>query len=118
MKYLYLFLALLSLSFCEAPPKTPIIGIEDAFVDIKKRILDCLIKSETASEELKKYATYFLATDLKESLNFKIFRENPNDKEVIRKCRRDAFIQDTVRKPKNAIPEVKRFLDKKVEKIN
>ena len=114
MKTLYLFLALLSLALCEGPPKTKLIGIEDAFVDVKKKILDCIIKSETASEELKKYATDFLATDLKESLNLKKFRENANDKDVIRKCRRDAFIKDTMRKPINF--GNKRFLAKKLAK--
>ena len=113
MKYLLIFVALLSLSFCEAPPKSKIIAVEDAFVSVKKTILECLSKSEVASAELKKYATDALATDLKESLNLHKFRENPNDKVVIRNCRREAFIHDTQRKPLQPNIIRGRFLGKK-----
>ena len=116
MKTLYLLLALITLTLCEDAPKTKLIGVEDAFVEVKKRILECITKSETASAELKKYATDFLATDLKESLNLKKFRENTNDKDVIRKCRRDAFLKDTMRKPINSVSHNKRFLAKKIAK--
>ena len=113
MKYLLIFVALLSLSFCEAPPKARPIAVEDAFISIKKTILECLSKSEVASAELKKYATDALATDLKESLNLHKFRENPNDKDVIRKCRREAFIHDTRRRPLQHNIAGGRFLGKK-----
>ena len=115
MKFILLFLALFSLSLCDAPPRNKIIAVEDAFTDIKKRILECISKSESASADLKKYATDFLATDLKESMNLHKFREDPTDKEVIRKCRRDAFIHDVARKPIKPILEQNRyrFLGKK-----
>ena len=113
MKYLLIFVALLSLSFCEAPPKARPIAVEDAFISIKKTILECLSKSEVASAELKKYATDALATDLKESLNLRKFTENPNDKVVIRNCRREAFIHDTQRKPLQRNVVRGRFLGKK-----
>ena len=112
MKYLYLFLALLSLTLCDAPPRSKLIAVEDAFIDVKKKILECISKSETASAELKKYATDFLATDLKESMNLHKYRENPSDKEVIRTCRREAFIHDTIRKPLRPNISNKRFLAK------
>ena len=54
MKFIFLFLGLLSLSLCEAPPRGKLIAVEDAFVGIKKNILECISKSETASAELKK----------------------------------------------------------------
>ena len=112
MKYLFLFFALLSLALCDAPPKSKLIAVEDAFVNVKKNILTCISKSESASAELKKYANDLLATDLKESLNLHKYRENLTDKEVIRNCRREAFIHDTVRKPTRHNISPKRFLAK------
>ena len=112
MKFLFLFFALLSLSLCDAPPKNNLIAVEDAFINIKKNILECLSKAENASPELRKYATDRLATDLKESLNLHVYRENLTDKEVIRKCRRDAFIHDTQRRPIQTLVKNKRFLSK------
>ena len=115
MKFFYLYLALLSFAFCEPPQRSKLIAVEDAFLTVKKQILECISKSETASPELKKYATDILASDLKESLNLQKFRENLTDKEIIRKCRRDAFIHDTARRPIHAEHQgikVKRFLHK------
>ena len=37
MKYLFLFFALLSLALCDAPPKSKLIAVEDAFVNVKNR---------------------------------------------------------------------------------
>ena len=99
MKYLFFLLGLLSLSLCEAPPKTKLIAAEDAFVDIKKGILQCIVKEEGASAELKKYAEEKLNTDLKDSLSLYKFRQTDGDRDAIRKCRRQAFIQNTARNP-------------------
>ena len=112
MKNLLLFIVLLTFAFCDAPPRGKLIAVEDAFLSVKKQILLCISNSETASGELKKYATDFLATDLKENLNLHKFRENPTDRDVIRKCRREAFIHDTIRKPIQKDLKVKRFLAK------
>ena len=62
--------------------------------------------------KLRKYATEVLSTDLKESLNLHRFRDNLSDKEVIRKCRREAFIHDTQRRPIQTLVRNKRFLAK------
>ena len=112
MKFIFLFFALLSLSLCDAPKVSKLIAVEDAFVNVKKNILECLSKAENASPELRKYATDTLATDLKESLNLHRYRDNLTDKEVIRKCRRDAFIHDTQRRPIQTLVKNKRFLAK------
>ena len=114
MKYLLLFIALLSLSLCDAPPKNKIIAIEDAFLTIKKNILECIKIDTNASAELKKYAADTLATDLKESLNLHKYRENATDKEVIRKCRREAFIKGTEKRPLTPVTPInnQRFLAK------
>ena len=60
--------------------------------------------------------TEFQATDLKESLDLKKFRDNLSDKELIRKCRREAFIHDTMRKPNHRVALTKRFLAKRISK--
>ena len=112
MKYLYLFIVLLSFAICDLPPKGKLIAVEDAFINVKKQILECWSKSETASNELKKYATDTLATELKEPLNLHQYRENPTDKDAIRKCRREAFIHDTARRPLQKEFKTKRFLAK------
>ena len=109
MKFIFALLGLLSLSLCEAPPKGKLIAVEDAFVGIKKNILTCLSKEEGASAELKKYVEEQLASDLKESLNLYKFRENESDRDIIRKCRREAFIHNTARDPIRPT----RFLPKK-----
>ena len=88
------------------------IAVEDAFIDIKKKILECISKSETTSAELKKYAIDFAGSDLKESTNLHKYRENPSDREVIRTCRRKAFIHDTTRRPLRPNMSNKRFLVK------
>ena len=99
MKYIFILLGLLSLALCEAPPKGKLIGVEDAFVEVKKKILQCISKEESASAELKKYVTETLSSELKESLTLYKFRENPTDRDIIRKCRRHAFIENTSRNP-------------------
>ena len=112
MKFIFLFFALLSLSLCDTTKINKLIAVEDAFVNVKKNILECLSKAENTSPELRKYATEILATDLKESLNLHRFRDNLSDKEVIRKCRREAFIHDTQRRPIQTLVRNKRFLAK------
>ena len=112
MKFIFLFFALLSLSLCDTTKINKLIAVEDAFVNVKKNILECLSKAENASPELRKYATEVLSTDLKESLNLHRFRDNLSDKEVIRKCRREAFIHDTQRRPIQTLVRNKRFLAK------
>ena len=112
MKFIFLFFALLSLALCDPPKINKLIAVEDAVVNVKKNILECLSKAENASPELRKYATEVLSTDLKESLNLHRFRDNLSDKEVIRKCRREAFIHDTQRRPIQTLVRNKRFLAK------
>ena len=48
MKYIIVFIVLISLAFCE-PPVARAIPAEEAFTELKKKILECIIKSEDAS---------------------------------------------------------------------
>ena len=90
MKYIIAFIVLISLAFCE-PPLGNAIPAEEAFVEIKKKLLNCLVESEKASPELKKYATENINAGYKDQLRLFQFRNNESDRFVIRQCRRDAF---------------------------
>ena len=41
MKFIFLFFALLSLSLCDTTKINKLIAVEDAFVNVKKNILEC-----------------------------------------------------------------------------
>ena len=98
MKYIISFIVLISLAFCE-PPLGNAIPAEEHFVQMKKNILDCIVKSDKASAELKEYATEYLNTGHKDQLKLYQFRNNEADRLVIRKCRREAFSVKSKRRP-------------------
>ena len=89
MKFLFLFLALLSLSFCEPAKLDKLKGAEEIFVEIKKNVLECLSKEENTTPELRKFVSDMLATDLKENFSLQNFLST--DIIVIRKCKKEAF---------------------------
>ena len=66
--FLVVFITLISLLFCEAPPKDRM-KKEEALLEIRKNILQCLSKQDT-SPELKKYVNEVLAKDTNEELRF------------------------------------------------
>ena len=88
MKFLILLFALISFVL-NGPTLIP---VEDAFVEIRKNILECIAKDDKISDELKKYVNDNLNNGYKETLNFSKFRENEFDNTVIRLCRRKATI--------------------------
>ena len=98
MKFYLLVLSLFAFVL-STPPKIPReIAVTDTFIEIRQNLLECIVGTERASAELKKYARDFLATDLKGDLNLGQFRLNPTDNDVIKKCRREAFFNKN--KPK------------------
>ena len=97
MKFLFLFFALLSLSLCDPLKINKLTGAEDVFTNVKRTILECISKAENTTPELRKYVTDLLATDLKQNFNFREYREA--NKEVIRKCRKEAFIHEREKRP-------------------
>ena len=103
MKYIIAFLVLISLVICE-PQVGQVIPAEEAFTEIKKKILECIEKETTASAELRQYASTMLSTGYKETLNFAKYRENETDKEIIRQCRRKSFIYSVKKAPKFPAP--------------
>jgi hypothetical protein len=104
MKYIIGLLVLISLVTCEPPVIGQVIPAEEAFTEIKKKILECISADATASEELRQYASVQLSTGYKEALNFAKYRENEVDKEVIRQCRRKSFIYSVRKAPKFPTP--------------
>ena len=97
MKAIILFFALFALTLCTPPPKREI-AVTDTFIPIRKNLLECIVNSPKVSEEMKKYASDFLKTDLKGDLNLGQFRENRADYDLIKKCRREAFYDKAKRK--------------------
>ena len=91
MKFILIaFVALTSLVLNQPVGKA--IPAEEAFIEIKKSILDCILKSETASVELKEYANENVNNGYRETLLLSKFRDNETDRLVIRQCRRKAFL--------------------------
>ena len=94
MKYIIAFIVLISFVFCE-PPVARAIPAEEAFTELKKKILECIIKSEDASPEMKQYATDTLQSGYKGTLNLSQFRKKDSDRLAARQCRREAFTYST-----------------------
>ena len=108
MKYIIAFLALITFICCQAQvPVHHAIPAEEAFVEIKKSILECIIKSDKASQELKNYAVENVNNGYKETLLLSNFRNNESDRLVIRQCRRQAFLNTSKKriKPLPLVPK-------------
>ena len=96
MKYVITVLALKAFISCQ--PKVPahhVIPSEEAFIEIKKTILNCINEDDRASPELKEYVKGYLASDMKEPLLLTKYRQTETDRLLIRQCRRKSFISKT-----------------------
>ena len=91
MKCIIAFLVLLSFVVCP-PIIDRAIPAEEAFSDIKKKILECIVKNEKASPELRNYAQENINNGYKETLILSKFRQNEVDRLIIRQCRRNSFV--------------------------
>ena len=101
MKYILCLLLLFEIAFCDK--KKSILSphtMEDVFPALKKSLLECISKSEIASEKLKKYAKENLTKELIDHLDLNQFKDLETDKLVVRKCRREAFLQNKKAAPK------------------
>ena len=103
MKFIIAFIVLISLAFCE-PPVARAIPAEEAFTELKKKILECIVKSENASPEMKQYASDALLSGYKEALNLSQFRKKDSDRLVTRQCRREAFTYSTKKRLFERVP--------------
>ena len=100
MKSLILF-SLFILSLSETKVTKPL-KIGDVFSGVKKKIFECVSNSADASTNLKNLAKKNLESTENLSLNFKTIELTQEDREVIRKCKREAF-RATTRRPDNEV---------------
>ena len=100
MKSLILF-SLFILCLSETKVTKPL-KIGDVFSGVKKKIFECVSNSADASTNLKNLAKKNLESTENISLNFKTIELTQEDREVIRKCKREAF-RATTRRPDNEV---------------
>ena len=92
--------------FCLQETKVvPPLPIADIFSGVKKQIYECVSSSSEASQKLKQQAKQNLESNSNLPLNFHNNELTQEDREVIRKCKRDAF-RATTRKPDNNVTPI------------
>ena len=92
--------------FCLQETKVvPPLQIADIFSGVKKQIYECVSSSSEASQKLKQQAKQNLESNSNLPLNFHNIELTQEDREVIRKCKRDAF-RATTRKPDNNVTPI------------
>ena len=93
MKYIIAFLALITFICCQRPvPEHILIPSEEALVEIKKTILNCIDNDARASPQLKEYTRGYLASDMKEELLLAKYEGNDTDRIIIKECRGRSFV--------------------------
>ena len=96
---LSLFILCLSNTKVTVPEK-----ISDIFYGVKQKIYECVSTSSEASETLKQYAKKQLEENSHLSFNFNSIELTQEDREVIRKCKRDSFRTNTRRPDTKVTP--------------
>ena len=92
--------------FCLQETKVvPPLPIADIFSGVKKQIYECVSSSSEVSQKLKQQAKQNLESNSNLPLNFHNIELTQEDREVIRKCKRDAF-RATTRKPDNNVTPI------------
>ena len=104
MKSIFILFSLFALSLSNTKVLPPM-KIADVFSGVKEKINQCISTSSEASESLKQLAQKNLETKEHLPLNFNSVDLTQEDREVIRKCRRDAF-RATTRRPNNNVTPI------------
>ena len=104
MKSLFILFSLFALSLSNTKVAPPM-KLVDIFSGIKEKINQCISTSTEASESLKKLAQKKLESKDNLPLNFNTIDLTNQDREIIRKCRRDAF-RATTRRPNNQVTPI------------
>ena len=104
MKSLFILFSLFALSLSNTKVVPPM-KLVDIFSGIKEKINQCISTSTEASESLKKLAQKNLESKDNLPLNFNTIDLTQQDREVIRKCRRDSF-RATTRRPNNKVTPI------------
>ena len=90
MKSVLVFLFLMALVVCP-PPEFNREERQKKRKQFQKDMADCILKNESASAELKKQVEDNKDDDLRKVLHLYITKLDLNDREIIRKCRRELF---------------------------
>jgi hypothetical protein len=104
MKSLFILFSLFALSLSNTKVVPPM-KLVDIFSGIKEKINQCISTSTEASESLKQLAQKNLESKDNLPLNFNTIDLTNQDREIIRKCRRDAF-RATTRRPNNQVTPI------------
>ena len=104
MKSLFILFSLFALSLSNTKVAPPM-KLVDIFSGIKEKINQCISTSTEASESLKQLAQKNLESKDNLPLNFNTIDLTNQDREIIRKCRRDAF-RATTRRPNNQVTPI------------
>ena len=97
-----LFLSLIVLCLSSPKKAKESFNTSDIFANIKKAIYQCVSSSEEASKQLKELVNKNLQSNENLPLNFHSIELTQEDREVIRKCKREAF-RATTRRPDNEV---------------
>ena len=104
MKSLFILFSLFVLCLSNTKVLPPL-KLVDVFSGVKEKINQCISSSSEASESLKQLAKKNLESKENLPLHFNSIDLTQEDREVIRKCKRDAFRSST-RKPNNDVTPI------------
>ena len=90
MKSVLVFLVLMVLVVCP-PPEFHREERQKRRREFQKQMAECILKSESVSADLKKQIEDNKDDDLRKVLHLYISKLDTNDREIIRKCRRELF---------------------------
>ena len=90
MKSVLVFLVLMVLVVCP-PPKFNREERQKRRREFQKQMAECILKSESVSADLKKQIEDNKDDDLRKVLHLYLSKLDSNDREIIRKCRRELF---------------------------
>ena len=91
MKGVLLFLVLIALVACQPPHEFNREERMKRRKEFQKQLADCILKDESISADLKKKIEDNKDDDLRKVLHLYISKLDTNDREIIRKCRRELF---------------------------
>ena len=90
MRNVLIFLMLMVLVVCP-PPEFDREERQNKRKEFQKQMVDCLLNSEGISADFKKQIEDNKDDDLRKVLHLYITKLDTNDREIIRKCRRELF---------------------------
>ena len=91
MRVVLVFLVLVALVLCNPPHEFNREERIKRRKEFQTQLADCILKSESLSPELKKQIEDNKDDDLRKILHLYITKLDTNDREIIRKCRRELF---------------------------